>query len=119
MVVVAVRSCVCPYSSLHAAKAFPNQRHQPTAPHQPSPRRVSSALVAAYEAVYELLDDPTAGYAEQGGSGAVKHTPQQVCVCVGGGGGPASVDKAKHCTCVACFSATRVCAGLPLLSCCW
>ena len=39
--------------------------------------------MSAYEAVYELLDDPTAGYAEQGGSAAVKHTPAQVRTILG------------------------------------
>jgi hypothetical protein len=45
--------------------------------------RVSNSLVSAYEAVYELLDDPTAGYAEQGGSAVVKHTPTQVRTILG------------------------------------
>jgi hypothetical protein len=45
--------------------------------------RVASLLVAAYEQVHGLLDDPTAGYAEQGGSGMVKHSPAQVRTILG------------------------------------
>lgn len=46
-------------------------------------RRVANSLVSAYEAVYNLLDDPTAGYAEQGGSAVVKHSPAQVRTILG------------------------------------
>uniref|UniRef100_A0A383VY11 Conserved oligomeric Golgi complex subunit 6 n=1 Tax=Tetradesmus obliquus TaxID=3088 RepID=A0A383VY11_TETOB len=45
--------------------------------------RVASLLVAAYEQVHSLLDDPTAGYAEQGGSSSVKHSPAQVRTILG------------------------------------
>ncbi len=45
--------------------------------------RVAAALVDAYEQVYKLLDDPAAGYAELGGSSAVKHTPAQVRTILG------------------------------------
>jgi hypothetical protein len=45
--------------------------------------RVANSLVSAYEAVFGLLDDPTAGYAEQGGSAVVKHTPAQVRTILG------------------------------------
>ncbi|KAF6250612.1 component of oligomeric golgi complex 6 [Scenedesmus sp. NREL 46B-D3] len=45
--------------------------------------RVASLLVAAYVQVHGLLDDPTAGYAEQGGSSAVKHSPAQVRTILG------------------------------------
>jgi hypothetical protein len=45
--------------------------------------RVANSLVSAYEAVYGLLDDPTAGYAEEGGSAVVKHTPAQVRTILG------------------------------------
>jgi hypothetical protein len=44
---------------------------------------VANSLVSAYEAVYNLLDDPTAGYAEQGGSAVVKHSPAQVRTILG------------------------------------
>eukprot|EP00878_Enallax_costatus_P013888 GHUV01014523.1.p1 GENE.GHUV01014523.1~~GHUV01014523.1.p1 ORF type:complete len:522 (+),score=161.40 GHUV01014523.1:61-1626(+) len=45
--------------------------------------RVAASLVDAYEQVYRLLDDPTAGYAELGGSSMVKHTPAQVRTILG------------------------------------
>ncbi|KAF8056126.1 COG6 [Scenedesmus sp. PABB004] len=45
--------------------------------------RVAASLVAAYEEVHALLDDPTAGYAEAGGSAAVRHTPAQVRTILG------------------------------------
>lgn len=45
--------------------------------------RVAASLVAAYEQVYALLDDPTAGYLEQGGSAVVKHSPAQVRTILG------------------------------------
>jgi hypothetical protein len=47
------------------------------------PCRVANSLVTAYEAVFNLLDDPTAGYAEQGGSAVVKHSPSQVRTILG------------------------------------
>ena len=37
----------------------------------------------AYESVYAALDDPTNGYLEQGGTGAVKHSPAQVRTILG------------------------------------
>jgi len=46
-------------------------------------RRVALSLVDAYEQVYSLLDDPTAGYMEQGGTAMVKHTPAQVRTILG------------------------------------
>lgn len=64
--------CFCPSALWWAALLLPF----PTC-------RVAAALVAAYEAVYQLLDDPTAGYAEQGGSVVVKHTPTQVRTILG------------------------------------
>ncbi len=44
---------------------------------------MASSLLAAYQLVYALLDDPEAGYAEQGGSSAVKHTPDAVRTLLG------------------------------------
>lgn len=45
--------------------------------------RVAKSLVDAYEMVYNVMDDPTSGYAEQGGSTAIKHTPAQVRTILG------------------------------------
>jgi len=45
--------------------------------------RVARSLVDAYEAVYAALDDPNNGYLEQGGTGAVRHSPQQVRTILG------------------------------------
>ena len=45
--------------------------------------RVATALAEAFESVYLALDDPTLGYAEQGGSGSVRNTPVQVRTILG------------------------------------
>jgi hypothetical protein len=45
--------------------------------------RVSQQLAESYEAVYGVLEDPSAGYAEQGGVAAVKHSPEQVRTILG------------------------------------
>lgn len=45
--------------------------------------RVASALVESYELVYSVLEDPTSGYAAQGGASGVKHTPGQVRTILG------------------------------------
>jgi hypothetical protein len=45
--------------------------------------RVASALVEAYEMVYQVLEDPTSGYMAHGGATGVKHTPMQVRTILG------------------------------------
>ncbi|KAJ9507813.1 hypothetical protein QJQ45_019281, partial [Haematococcus lacustris] len=45
--------------------------------------RVGQALAEAFESVYAALDDPTTGYAEQGGSASVRHTPGQLRTILG------------------------------------
>jgi hypothetical protein len=41
------------------------------------------SLVSLVSVCEDLLDDPTAGYAEQGGSAVVKHSPAQVRTILG------------------------------------
>ncbi|KAG2497264.1 hypothetical protein HYH03_004848 [Edaphochlamys debaryana] len=45
--------------------------------------RVCRSLLESYELVYSTVEDPTAGYVEQGGTAAIKHTPQQVKTILG------------------------------------
>jgi len=80
-VVDAMRGLVAALSAADALPEFPRLlapklRSDATA-------RVARALADAYELAHATLDDPTAGYAEHGGAGALKHTPQQVRTILG------------------------------------
>lgn len=45
--------------------------------------RVARSLAEAYELVYSCVEDPNNGYLEQGGAGAIKHSPAQVRTILG------------------------------------
>jgi hypothetical protein len=45
--------------------------------------RVARCLYESFEFLYSVVDDPTSGYLEQGGTASIKNTPMQVRTILG------------------------------------